>query len=412
MDRFIRRGGWRFPLAMSAVMLALLGIGMALGVMLVPRGPWYRGGGFANSLISWDGLWYLDVAQHGYSWNPSTGMLPGHYQNPDFYPLYPLIERLVMDILRNSAPAVFVATGTAFGIASVFAFERLARRLLAPDAARGATAIYAFWPASVYFTMGYPTGLINLCALAALSAYVERRYWRPALWCGIGTAAAPTLVFLAAGLCLDQGLAWLSGTRDVREIPRLIGFGLLSVSGLIGFIIFQWIALHDPLAFIKAQDAWGTSPPALVRLDRLFDIPRYFHLQTQAFQFFRHVHATRNGRMTPALRRDIQYNEQFMLNGISFVLVLAGLMAAFRRVRPLAVPLAALAGLIGYLWFIVATNQNMTATPRLLYPAIAVFLGLGALTARSRLLLAALLSLLGALTVMNGVAAASGYFLI
>ncbi|HUW80739.1 MAG TPA: hypothetical protein VMV54_07605, partial [Acidocella sp.] len=33
----------------------------------------------------------------------------------------------------------------------------------------------------------------------------------------------------------------------------------------------------------------------------------------------------------------------------------------------------------GYLWFIVATDQNMLDTPRLILPAIALFLGIGIL---------------------------------
>lgn len=405
---------WRFPLVMSLVTLVLLGFGMALGIMFFPPGPWYLGGSFAHSLLSWDGIWYLDVAQHGYSWNPATGMLPRHYQNPDFYPLYPLIERVVMHVTHSTATGMLVLLGMAFGIASIFAFHRLAQRLLRPDAARCATAIYAFWPATVYFAMGYPTGLINLCAIAALAAYAERRRWRAALWCGIGTGAAPTLVFMAIALCLDQGLNWLFGARPMREIPRLIGFGLLTVIGLIGFIVFQWVALHDPFAFIKAQEAWGASPPFMVRLERFFDVPRYFQLQEQAFQTFRHGYAvwhSGKGFGLP-LRRDMQYNEQFVLNGISFAVVLVGLVAAFRWIRPLALPSAALAGLLGYLWFIVTTDQNLLATPRLLYPAIAVFLGLGILMVQRRFVFTGMLALLGVLTVMNGIAAATGYFLV
>ncbi|HET9147783.1 MAG TPA: mannosyltransferase family protein [Acetobacteraceae bacterium] len=404
--------GWRFPLAMSIVMLGLMGLGMALGVSFIPYGPWHHAGSFASRLLSWDGNWYFEIASNGYAWNPAVGMQLGHYQNVDFYPLYPLIERVVMVITGNGSPEMMVALCLALGVASVFAFHRLARRVLPADAAKCATAIYAFWPATIYFAMGYPTGLINLCALAALSAYVERRYWRAALWCGIGTGVAPTLVFVAIGLCLDQGIAWLRGTRDVREVPRLIGFGLLTVIGLIGFIIFQGIALHDPLAFIKAQEAWGTSPPFLVRLHRFFSPGWYATLPGGGLRTFaKDFHAWRAGApFTPLMWKNLEFGEQFVLNGITLILGIIGLIAAWRRVRPPALPLAALVVMLGYLWFIVTTNQNLQATPRLIFPAAALFLGLGAF--RGRWIYGLLLGLLAILSVINAAFLPTGYWLV
>jgi hypothetical protein len=406
---------WRFPLLMALVMLALLVIGGALGLAFIPHGPWYHGGGVFNQMLSWDGQWYADIARKGYSWDAVNGEKLGHYQSTDFYPLYPLIDHIVMMITGQTRPVVIVVLGECLGIASIFSFHRLARRVLAPEAAMRATALYAIWPAAIYFGMGYPTGLINLCVIAALSAFVERRFWRAAFWCGLGTAAAPTVVFIAIAFCLDRGIAWLRGPRAIREVPELVAFGLLTVGGLIGFMIFQLIAFHDPFTFIKAQEAWGTSPPFLLRLGRFLDPAWYLYLPALAYQYYLHVHQVMmtSSRPLASFMPHIQWHEQSMLCFFIFLLGFAGIIAAFRRVRPIILPGAALAVFLGYTWFISTTAQNLDATPRLFFPAIGLFLGLGALfTPKRRWIFYPILVLLIALTLLNNAFALTGYWLV
>jgi hypothetical protein len=406
---------WRFPLVMSLVMLALLVIGGALGLAFIPNGPWHHGGGVFNQLLSWDGQWYADIAHKGYSWNPAVGELPAHYQSTDFYPLYPLIDHIIMVLTGNTQPVVIVVLGEVLGIGSIFTFHRLARRLLPPDAAMRATALYAIWPAAIYFAMGYPTGLINLCVIAALAAYVERQFWRAAFWCGLGTAAAPTVVFIAVALCLDQGIAWLRGGRAMREVPRLIGFGLLTVGGLIGYMIFQFIEFHDPFTFIKAQEAWGVSPPFLVRLGRFLDPAWYLYLPALAWQYALHVHHVMlaTGRPFASFMPHVAWHEQGLLCFFIFLLGIAGIITALRRIRPLVLPGAGLAVFLGYTWFISTTGQNLDATPRLLYPALALFLGLGLLfTPKRRWLFYPVLAMLIVFTLLNNAFALTGYWLV
>ncbi len=83
--------------------------------------------------------------------------------------------------------------------------------------------------------------------------------FRAALWCGVGSAIAPTMVFIAAALCLHGAFKWVTEKAKPREIPKFIAFGLLSVSGLLAFMVYMFFNFHDAFVFIKAQDAWGTS---------------------------------------------------------------------------------------------------------------------------------------------------------
>jgi hypothetical protein len=431
-DRLYRRTqAWRFPFGISLAMLGLWAIGAALGAAFLPLGggKWHHGpilhgvtgngatvhgATLADHLLAWDGLWYFDIAKRGYVWNPILGVLPKHFENPAFYPLYPLIERAVMDITGSSAPWIILLPGIIFGVASVFAFHKLAMRVIPGKRAQWATALFAFWPASVYCMMGYPTGLINFFVVAALGAYLEGRFWRAALWCGIGAAAAPTVQFAAVGLCLDQGLLWLARRGPLRDIPRLIGFGILSISGLIVFILYQAVTLHDPFVFLKAQDAWGIPPPVRQRLVRLIDPLWYWRNVQRALWAIESLYKRWNspGETIQAICGTLESSEQWLLNAFSLVLAAAGVLAAFRYIRARALPLAALAGLVGYLWFITTTKQNITSAPRLIYPALVLFMGLAVLAVRSRLAIAGLTGIFALLTVLNAAFAIANYFLI
>jgi hypothetical protein len=390
---------WRFPLMICGAMLGLLAAGWILGDVFLPPGSWHHTGSLGHRLMSWDGLWYERIARSGYSWNPAVGQLYGHYQTTDFYPFFPFVERVLLRVTFSNSSGVLVAVSLIFGSWSVFAFHKLALRLLPLGTARRATAIYGLWPASVFFVMGYPTGLINLLVIAALLAYIDKRFWRAALWIGLGTATAPTLVFVAIALCLDRGMTWLLGGREWRVVPEMVIFGLLSVWGLIAFMIDQFILFHDPFTFIKAQEAWGIPPSFLVRLGRVLNPSWYWDAQVHSIQGIVHHQA-------------MQFNEQYLLNGFSMLLVLAGTIVALRRARPLAVPLAALVGLVCYLWFIATTVQNLQATSRLLYPAAGMFIGLGMIVTRLPRLYPILLAGLGMLTLLNAAALAAGYFLV
>ncbi len=434
-NRSDRVQAWRFPFTVSLAMLALWAIGLALGASFLPlgRGKWHHGwvppdamihgvaahsaavhATLADHLLAWDGLWYFDIAKHGYVWNPALGVLPKHFENPAFYPLYPLIERVIMDITGSSAPWIILLPGIVFGVASVFAFHHLAMRVIPARRAQWATVLFAFWPASVYCMMGYPTGLINLFVIAALGAYIDGRFWRAALWCGIGAAAAPTVQFAAVGLCLDQGLRWLNQRAPLAEIPRLIGFGLLSISGLIAFILYQFITLHDPLVFLKAQNAWGIPPPVHERLARLVNPLWYWRNVQRALWALESLYRRWNSpsETLNAVYGTLESSEQWLLNALSLALAATGIFAAFRYIRWRALPLAALAGLLGYLWFITTTKQNITSAPRLIYPALVMFMGLAAVASRSRTMIFALAGLLSVLTVLNAAFAAANYFLI
>lgn len=407
----------RLPISVSALLLVLQAAGIVIGRAILVVRPSAQKPGIAEHLLSWDGRHYYEIMLHGYAWNPVQGLVLHHYQTIAFFPLQSIMDWIVALPTGKAAPTAILLLSLGFGIASIFAFDRLARTCLRPDAARWATALFGLWPASAFYVMGYPTGLISLCILAALANHLEGRFWRSALWCGIGSAAAPTLVFVVLALGIDRAWRWLRTGAPLGQVPSLIGWGLLCVSGLLGFMLFQAIRFHDPLAFTEAQVAWGAAPPMLERLDRLWDWHWYIQQSEAGTAEIRSGLARlyRVGGNAAASTSAIEDGIQRWINTIALMVTMVGLVIASIALRGRAF-LIALAGwtvLAGYVWFIFTTNQNMLSVPRLVFPGIALFFGLGWGAARLRYGAGFVLLFLFGLASMAEVAfAAAGYWVV
>lgn len=406
----------RLPLLASLALLVVQAAGIAVGRLILPRGNVTHPGGLAAQLLSWDGRWYYMIARTGYSWNPALAGQLHQYQNIAFFPAQPLLDRLMMIATGSHAPALMVLVSLGFGIASIFAFADLARVVLPPEAARWATVFFALWPASSFFLMGYPTGLIGLCVISALANYVAGRFWRSAIWCGIGTFAAPTVVFVIAALGIHRAVLWLRGAARRDQAIALVLWGGLAIAGLLGFMLYQLIVFHDPLAFTEAQAAWGTVPPVTVRLARLTAWGWYTQQSRAAnIEIGAGLATWRHGGSIGAAMVSIEAGIERWINVSMFVSALVGIGAAGIVLRARARVIAAASGivLLGYLWFIFTTNQNMLDVPRLLFPAIAIFLGLGWIAARLRHGIGwALLTLFGLLSLAEAAFVAGGYWVV
>lgn len=403
----------RLPVLLGILIFAVGILGVGIGRAFLPLPHSKPGTGLADQLLSWDGRIYFDIMRRGYGWDPAQGIMLHHYQSIALFPLQPLIDRVLAFLAGGPAAWPILAVSFGFGVASIFAFNSLARRLLAPRAAAWATSLFAFWPASCFYIMGYPTGVISLCIVSALDAHLQRRYWRSALWCGIGTAAAPTVVFVVTALGIDRAITVLRNGPTFRRMTELAAWGVLCISGLLGFMLYQQLRFHDPLAFNQAQAAWGTAPPLPARLFRLVDWHWYVQQPHAGLAEIRHGlslwHAGSRVRGMEAIEAGIQR----WLNTTAMIAVVIGLVlaAVHLRGRAWVVPLAGFIVLAGYAWFIFTTNQNMLTVPRLLFPAVAFFFGLGlGLDRLPRVAGFAVLALFALATMMETAFTAAGYW--
>jgi hypothetical protein len=169
----------------------------------------------------------------------------------------------------------------------------------------------------------------------------------------------------------------------LRQIPKLALWALVAMAGLLGFILYQGIVFHDPLAFVHAQAGWGKAPPSLDRLRRIADYGRYL---TQPRAGIKDIQKglTILARDPAKAMIQIERGLQWLVNLSMLILTVISLLYAsfIVRGRGFVVVLAAWAVFVGYEWFIFSTDEAMMSTPRLLAPGIAIFIGLGLMASR------------------------------
>jgi hypothetical protein len=211
-----------------------------LATTFTPRG--------VGTLSMWDGRWYQIVARDGYL------LVPGRQSDPAFFPLFPILLRGGHALgLSYSVSAVAIST-VAFLVA-LLAFHALTRELLGDTTARRATVYLAIFPFGYVFSMAYPESVVLAAmALAALAAL--RGHWPAAAVLAAAAALArPEAVFLSVPLAT---LAWRR-RRELSQVERSLSFGaaLAPIAAVTAFPIYLDRVLHDPLAWSRAERAWG-----------------------------------------------------------------------------------------------------------------------------------------------------------
>lgn len=243
-------------LAATAALLSLVSSLLCLLVVWVLL-PFHKSLG--HVLMMFDAVWYRHIALFGYSWNPHSNA----QQSPNFFPLYPLVERGAR--LLTGLPISKIAVG------SSVAFQAVAAAILALIAVeRGSgerealtwVTLFVVSPPVVFDIMGYYSALF--CVLLFMSIYLAQRgkSWLVALALGLASAANPLGIAFAGGF-VTWAMIDLVSTRSLtrHSLLRLGGQGLVSVSGVIGYGLYLQVAFGSPLVFYQATKGWSVPVP-------------------------------------------------------------------------------------------------------------------------------------------------------
>ena len=227
---------------------------------------------FLGELANWDGMWYRELANHGY---------PDHVSYAQttlgFFPLFPLTIWTVKQplLLLTSHNAIWCATvagaliSAAGGLVATVLVHRLAEGWWDRDTARRATILFVVFPGSVVFSMVYSEGLLLPLAAGCLYALERRRWVLAGALAGCATAVQPVGLVLVP-VCLFSALLELRRRGwSLRAARRSLLAPLLSLTGLGAFMAFLWGWTGNPLATYLAQHhGWSetTTPLSLWRM--------------------------------------------------------------------------------------------------------------------------------------------------
>jgi hypothetical protein len=188
------------------------------------------------SALRWDSIWYLRIAEHGYSTAASTA----------FFPLYPLLLRAVGTVTGSYVAAGVLISWSAFAAALVL-LRRLSEAELGGEAALATVVLLAFAPLSLFFTAIYTEALF--LALAVASAYAARRE----RWALAGALAALAAATRITGVLLVVLALPRWRRRGQARFDRRRLWLLAAPAALLAYLGWLTVAGYSPLAPFSAQ---------------------------------------------------------------------------------------------------------------------------------------------------------------
>jgi len=189
----------------------------------------------------WDSVWFLRIAEHGYS--AASGAASA------FYPLYPGAVAVLGRALFGHYVLAGILISLAAALGSFLLLHRIAEERLGADGARRAVLYLAFFPFALFLQAVYSESLYLLLTLAAFMLAERRRFLAAGAVTGLALLARPTGVALLPALAL---MAW-------QERDRLRAVGSLAVAPVLfaAYPLYLWQAEGDPWAFLHAQRIWS-----------------------------------------------------------------------------------------------------------------------------------------------------------
>jgi hypothetical protein len=248
-------------LAPAAVYLAVRLVGVAvLAVMAAARGS-----GLISELRSWDAVWLLGIAAHGYDGVPLTLVDAFGRHTPDtayaFFPGYPAAVGAVGLLIGGNLVAAGLLISAVAGVAAAYGLMRLAAavsiHLSALESRRVGlllVALFAAAPMGVVLNMAYTEALFCALAVWALVGALCEQWWLA----GVCTAAAGTVRPTGSSLVLAVGLAALVVAVRRRSGRPQVAVVLAPV-GLLGYLGYVGWRTGSPTGWFAIQrTGWGS----------------------------------------------------------------------------------------------------------------------------------------------------------
>lgn len=208
----------------------------------------------------WDGRWYQEIVEHGYPRDLPRDDSGAVEQNPwAFYPLFPMLTRVLMAITGGSFGLVGSTLALVIGLGAVLVMAVLIRGRLGPLPALATVLVFAAAPPSPVLQMTYTESLAVLLLCCFLLA-VDRERWAVAAGVAVLTGLArPVALPLAVVALVAVWLRWRR--REERPLPareRLGMLGMLAGCGVAGLIwpTVAWAVTGERGAYTETMASW------------------------------------------------------------------------------------------------------------------------------------------------------------
>jgi hypothetical protein len=189
------------------------------------------------SLLGWDAAWYRDIARGGYDAVAQEGLR--------FFPLFPLLARVVSWVPGVNAGVAVVLVANACAVAMGFAIRELAMQERG-DENLGRRAVWLAFlaPPAFVLVMGYAEALFMTAAAMTLLGLRRRRWAMAALAALIASLTRPLGILLAVPAIVEA-----LRTRDRAAIVPV----LAPVAGTLAYLAWAQDRTNELLYPLRVQ---------------------------------------------------------------------------------------------------------------------------------------------------------------
>lgn len=211
--------------------------------------------------VLWDGSWYRYIAEHGYPHvlpvDASTGRVT---QNAwGFFPLFPLLSRLLMSATGLGFPVVASSLSLVCGLGGAVIMARLLAERVGDRVALATVVVWGALPAAVALQLAYTESLAMVLLCALLWALMRRN------WLAVGTLALlfgvtrPIAVPVAVVVAAMLWLRWRGRAADpIDRAEYAAGTFALVASGVgaVAWPLIAWRVTGSRSAYTDTMAAW------------------------------------------------------------------------------------------------------------------------------------------------------------
>ncbi len=218
--------------------------------------------------LMWDATWYRQIAEGGYPAQLPVGADGQVAQNAwAFFPLFPALARLLMQVTGQGWATVAPVLALAIGAVAVLVVHRVvvhgAPRAVAarPGLPLATVTLVSVFPTAVVLQVGYTESLALLLVAASLLAVVRRRYgWACVAVLALGLTRAVALP-MAVVVVVHAWVRWSQARSEGTRLPRRDVLSLAGLAVAAGVSGIAWPAVCAlvtgvPGAYLQTQGAW------------------------------------------------------------------------------------------------------------------------------------------------------------
>ncbi|MGW1890496.1 glycosyltransferase family 39 protein [Streptomyces sp. NPDC002004] len=205
---------------------------------------------------SWDSIWYLHIAAHGYGRTVpySDGTV---HSDLAFFPLYPWAIRGVTSVTQLSGEVAGLLVAWVAALAAAWGIYRVGERLHGRAVGTVLVLVWALLPHSVVLSMAYTEPVLTAFAAWALYAVLSRRWvWAGVLAALAGVSRPNGFAVAVAVVAAAVYEVW----QERGKVPHRLWTGiLLAPLGWCGYVAWVGLRKGDLLGgYFAVQRAWGS----------------------------------------------------------------------------------------------------------------------------------------------------------